>query len=253
MAGFVLVGNPGSRRVELFGAALERMGQTEAQKVFQERSTLMQQAVQRLRDLQEQLRADDERLRTVGVDLAAKAAAQEEQAALLQARSDQVLELQRRLEADRAALRQREESLNETDGARGSLQEQLVRRSEELAERNRELEAKAQQLEEQTKLLGEQADAAVRRQVAADGELRIDAGGGAPLIETTTHARRMALLRCRFQERDEFRGNRCLIRGDALLGQSHHTPAKSATNGGGSNTDMICVIIASRDGNRVSS
>jgi DNA repair exonuclease SbcCD ATPase subunit len=137
---------------------VEKMSHAEGSKLFQDRSALMQQAVTRLRELQEQLRAEDSRLSVLDQELQAKGAQQAEEAALLQSRSDQLLDLQRRLEADRDALRQRESALNDTASAREELQQQLVRRSEDLAGRTRELDEKARQLEEQTRLLNAQAD-----------------------------------------------------------------------------------------------
>jgi len=58
--------------------------------------------------------------------------------------------------------------------------------------------------------------------------------------------------RCYREKRDEPGGHRRLVRGDDLRRQGgpsrHHTVSYRSTNGGGSNTDIIWAIIASREG-----
>jgi chromosome segregation ATPase len=145
----------------------EKQGFTETERLFRERSEMLQQAVARLRELQQQLAADDERLRQAGIDLDARAAELAEREGLLQAKTEQLLAEQRRLEADRQALKQREESFFLTEGTRESLQEQLQRRAEELIVRGQELEARVAQVAEQRESLDRlHGDAASQRQQA---------------------------------------------------------------------------------------
>ena len=137
----------------------ERTGQTDSERLFKERSDLLQQAVGRLRDLQKQLTEEDERLRQLTEDLEAKGADLSEREGLLKARMDQVLDQQQRLDADRQALKQREESLFLTEGTRESLQDQLRRRAEELMGRGRDLDARTAELDEQSRQMAEQREA----------------------------------------------------------------------------------------------
>lgn len=139
--------------------AAEKQGYEESSRLFVERSALMHQAVNRMREVQQTLAVDEERMRQRTLELETKSAEIEEQTALLRAKLEQAQQLHNRLEADRAALKEQQDKLLDSDDTRGALQEVLRRRSEEIAARARELDAKAAQLDEQTRLLNEQADA----------------------------------------------------------------------------------------------
>jgi chromosome segregation ATPase len=134
----------------------EKTGHEESFRLYQERSALMSQAVERLRGMQEQIAAEGERLRQLDEELSAKSAGQAEQAGLLQARTEQLAEAHERIEADRRALKERDATLLQAEEAREALQEQLRLRSEDLANRQREIDDRSRQLDEQAKELGEQ-------------------------------------------------------------------------------------------------
>jgi DNA repair exonuclease SbcCD ATPase subunit len=134
----------------------EKDGHAESYRLYQERSTLMSQAVERLRAMQEQLTTEGERLRKLDEDLSAKAAEQAEQAGLVKAKAEQLLASQQRVEADRRALKERDSVLLQAEEAREVLQEQLRLRSEELATRQREVDERSRQLDVQARELAEQ-------------------------------------------------------------------------------------------------
>jgi chromosome segregation ATPase len=112
-----------------------------------ERSGLLESAVAQLRQAQEKVTADEERLRTQAVELAAHEAEHKEALALVEARVHQCEELQQRLESERHALRERAQLLTQAEQAREALQEQLRRRSEELAARQKAVAEQARQCE----------------------------------------------------------------------------------------------------------
>ncbi|HLW66305.1 MAG TPA: hypothetical protein VKS79_13410, partial [Gemmataceae bacterium] len=107
---------------------------------IEERSTALQNAINRVRQLQEKLEADQEQLQTRTRELDERAANQEEQTALMRARAEQLLQLQQRLDGDRQALQEREMAMTQAEEIRKTLQAQLLRRSEELAARAQDLE-----------------------------------------------------------------------------------------------------------------
>jgi hypothetical protein len=114
---------------------------------FEERSAVLELAVGRTRQLQENLERFETELAQRKAEFDAQAASQAEQAALIEARNEQMIQWHQRLEADRQALREREAALTRAEQAREALQEQLRRRSEELAGRQRALAEQAQQQE----------------------------------------------------------------------------------------------------------
>jgi uncharacterized phage infection (PIP) family protein YhgE len=134
----------------------EKTGHEESTRLYQERSALMAQAVERLRAMQEQIAAEGERLQKLDEEISAKAAEQAEQAGTLTARAEQLDEAHERVEADRRALKERDAALRQAEEAREALQEQLRLRSEELANRQREIDERTRQLDEQARELGEQ-------------------------------------------------------------------------------------------------
>lgn len=134
----------------------DKTGHEESYRLYQERSALMTQAVERLRTMQEQIAAEGERLRKLDEEIAAKAADQAEEAGLLNGRAEQLAEAHERMEADRRALKERDAVLRQAEEAREALQEQLRLRSEELANRQREIDERHRQLDEQARELGEQ-------------------------------------------------------------------------------------------------
>ena len=144
-------------REELAG---QQQGQVETEKVFRERSEMLQQAVQRMRDLQQNLRTEDERLVQATAELTERTAKLNEYEAELHARAEQLVAQQHRLDEDRQALKQREESFFLTEGTRESLQEQLRRRAEELITRGQELDARHTELETQRAELAAMKDQA---------------------------------------------------------------------------------------------
>ncbi len=148
--------------------SLEQMGQSEAEKHFHERSEMLHLAVERVRELQQKIATDDQRLRQADADLLVKAAAMSEREGMLQAKTDQLLEAQRRLDADRLALKQREESIVLTEGTRESLQDQLRRRAEELTNRQRDLDARAARIDEQARQIAEQQASIDQLRTAAE-------------------------------------------------------------------------------------
>ncbi|MCE9533620.1 MAG: hypothetical protein K8T89_21215 [Planctomycetes bacterium] len=147
----------------------EQSGQSEVEKLFRDRSEILQQAVTRMRELQQQLTEEDTRLRQQAEALETKNAELAERESLLKARTEQLIEQQHRLEADRQALKQREENLFLTEGTRESLQDQLRRRADELINRGQELDARNAKLQEEAAQLAEQR--------AALETLRTDATG----------------------------------------------------------------------------
>ena len=134
----------------------EKDGHAESYRLFQERSALMAQAVERLRAMQDQITTEDERLRKLDADLSAQAAEQAEQAGLFQAKADQLLASQQRVEADRRALKERDAELRRAEEAREALQDQLRLRSEELANRQREMDDRTRLLDDKAKEVAEQ-------------------------------------------------------------------------------------------------
>ena len=103
----------------------------------------------------------------------------------------------------------------------------------------------------------EQADAQIGREIVHDGELGRHAPGGASLVESLNHAGRIALDAGVLEKRDEVGDDRGFVRQDGFFAKRRcgcsFRKAASYTNGGGVKTDMICSIIASRFGNRVTS
>jgi len=142
-------------------SASERLRQVEAEKtgheegfrLYQERSALMSQAAERLREMQGQIESEGIRLKALEEEVAAKAAEQAEQTGLIMTQAHQLLEAQERLEADRLLLRERELAVRQSEDARASLQEQLRLRSDEFATRQREMDERARQLETQAQEL----------------------------------------------------------------------------------------------------
>jgi uncharacterized phage infection (PIP) family protein YhgE len=134
----------------------EKTGHEESSRLYQERSALMAQAVERLRSMQEQIAAEGERLQKLDEEVSAKATEQAEEAGALKARAEQLAEAHERVEADRRALKERDAVLRQAEEAREALQEQLRLRSEELASRQREIDERTRQLDEQARELGEQ-------------------------------------------------------------------------------------------------
>jgi hypothetical protein len=116
---------------------------------FEERRTVLETAVTQLRQVQEKLTTEEDRLRLRVLAVNAAADEQAEQASVLRARGAQVLEMQQRLTADRQALRERETAVAQGEQVREALQEQLRRRSEELATRQRTLAEQARQQAEE--------------------------------------------------------------------------------------------------------
>ena len=153
----------------------DKTGHEEGLRLYQERSALMAQAVERLRAMQEQLAAEGDRLKALDKDLSVKGAEQAEQAGMLKARAEQLAEAHERTEADRRALKERDAALLQAEEAREALQEQLRLRSEELANRQREIEERARQIDEQARELGEQV-----KQIE---ELRADAASARRLTD----------------------------------------------------------------------
>ncbi|HEX3151179.1 MAG TPA: hypothetical protein VHR66_24085 [Gemmataceae bacterium] len=134
----------------------DRTGHEESFRLYQERSALMSQAVDRLRSMQEQIAAEGERLRMLDKEISAKSGEHAEQAALLKTRAEQLVEAQERVEADRRALKERDAALRQAEESREALQEQLRRRSEELTNRQREIDERTRQLDKQARELGDQ-------------------------------------------------------------------------------------------------
>jgi uncharacterized phage infection (PIP) family protein YhgE len=134
----------------------DKTGHEESFRLYQERSAIMAQAVERLRTMQEQIAAEGDRLRLLDEEISAKASEHAEQAGLLKARAEQLVEAQERVEADRRALKERDAALRQAEESREALQEQLRLRSEELTNRQREIDERTRQLDEQARELGEQ-------------------------------------------------------------------------------------------------
>jgi len=152
----------------------EQAGQSETERVFRERSEILQQAVQRMRELQTQLSDEDERLRKQAEEMEAFGSQLAEREGVLTARTEQLLEQQQRLEADRAAMKQREENLFLTEGTRESLQDQLRRRADELITRGQELDNRAAQLQAEAEKLTAQRDALQAQLAEAAGKLSVN-------------------------------------------------------------------------------
>jgi len=124
-------------------------GHDETRQALDDRATLLQEAVTRVRDLQAELAAEDARIQAERLNvseretaLLALAAAVAERESLAQSRTEQLVEMQSRLEDDRKALRDREAALTDIDDSRNNIQESLRKRSEELALRQRELDTR---------------------------------------------------------------------------------------------------------------
>jgi chromosome segregation ATPase len=122
--------------------SVEKGTRDEEVRRLEERQAILDAAVVQLRQMQDNVHAEEEQLRLRTAALDAQAAQQAEEAALLKARSVQAMEMQERLSAERQALREREATLAQAELAREALQEQLRRRSDELAERQRILAEK---------------------------------------------------------------------------------------------------------------
>ena len=159
----------------------ERDGHAESFRLYQERSALMQQAVGRLKAMQEHLATEDKRLEEMRLRLQEQSAEQAGHLSEVQARAEQLLEAQQRVEYDRIALREREAALKQAEDSRDALQEQLRLRAEELAvrqreldERNREIDIQAQSLADQLRELETQRqDASTVRRLTDDEALDI--------------------------------------------------------------------------------
>jgi chromosome segregation ATPase len=134
-------------RVEL---DTERQAHEQERHRFEDRGSLIDTAVSRLRDSQEKLSAEETALCRRVTEFDARASEQAEQVALVQARSIQLTEWQQRLDAERTALREREAALTRAEQTRVALQEQLQRRSDELAARQRALADQARRHDEST-------------------------------------------------------------------------------------------------------
>jgi hypothetical protein len=130
------------QRAEFADDQRRRMEET---RQSEERRTMLEADMVRVRQLQDKLAVDEEQLGLHKTALDAREAEVTEEAVLLKARSLQIMETQERLASERQALRQREADLSQTELAREALQEQLRRRSEELAERQRLLAEKDRQ------------------------------------------------------------------------------------------------------------
>jgi hypothetical protein len=127
--------------------------------------------VTRLRELQENLSAEETALTQRRERLDAQAAEQTTMSVELKGRATQVLELQEKLTADRQAVKEREAALAREEEARKGLQEQLRRRSEDLAARQKQLEEQARDFETRAGQVGEQTEAVGRQKQAADAAI----------------------------------------------------------------------------------
>lgn len=134
----------------------ERDGHAESFRLYQERSALMAQAVDRLKGMQEHIAREEKRLADLQIQLQAQATEQAETFTEVQTRATQLLEAQERLELDRASLRERETSLREAEASRDTLQEQLRLRSDELTNRQRELDERTRLIETQAQQIADQ-------------------------------------------------------------------------------------------------
>jgi chromosome segregation ATPase len=150
----------------------EQHGQNDAQRIFAERSEILQQAVKRLRELQQQLAAEDGRLRKQGEELEQRSTQLAERETLAAAKLEECRQQQDKLEAERETLRQREASLSMSSDARELLQDQLRRRSEELDGQQRQLEERARELETQAQFLTKQVDELEKLRKQAESQHR---------------------------------------------------------------------------------
>jgi chromosome segregation ATPase len=148
-------------------------------KQFVERQTVMEAAVQQLREVQDGLTGKEADLKQRALATESTAAQQADTAKQLETRSGQLLELQQRLAADREALRERELALVQGEQAREALQEQLRRRSEELAGGQRSLAELARQRAEEAAALDARRTALDRERKQTDeslSSLRLELG-----------------------------------------------------------------------------
>ena len=148
-----------------------------------QRGAVMDAAVRQLKQAQEQLALEEQRIRQEADDVATRGQRLVDSDAILQGRLTQLGETQERLELERQALRDRGAKLVEREQACEALQEQLRRRTDEIAQRQKEigdrlqeyqtkfaeLDAAKQSLDERDKQMQAQADG-WRREVEAKAE-----------------------------------------------------------------------------------
>jgi chromosome segregation ATPase len=127
-------------------------------RMLADRAAVLDNAVAQLRQAQDRLTADEQRVREQAQTLDAAAAQQTEATSLLQARITQYDELHKRLEAERDNLRERTQMLAQAEQARETLQEQLRRRNEELTARQKALAEQVARYEADAAELKKQRD-----------------------------------------------------------------------------------------------
>jgi chromosome segregation ATPase len=181
---------------------------------FDGRSTELQTAVARLRELQDRLTAEEATFAERRAKLDAEAAEQAAQTAELKDRASQVLELQEKLTADRSALKEREAALARDEEARKALQEQLRRRAEDLAARQKQIDEQARDFEARAGLVGEEHEAIAAARANVDSQ--------------TTEVRQMADRLAAAQAELIRRTDRLKTTGRALAaGRKTHSAAKA--------------------------
>src|SRR5262249_46260489 len=124
------------------------------------------QGAAKLRQTQEALTSEDQRLRQLGADQEKVATEQAAQAEFLQTRAAQLSEMQDRLHTERVTLREREAPMPQAEPVGVALQDQLRRRAEELAERQKALA-------EQTRKRDEEFAALEARRVQIEVDRRV--------------------------------------------------------------------------------
>jgi chromosome segregation ATPase len=115
---------------------------------LEQRQAVLADAVAKLREAQDRIGTEEQRIRDRTVELESQSAAAVEKNALVQGRLDQLAEAQARLDAERQTLRERTLALTQAEQAREALQEQLRRRGDELAQRHQQLADRIAQLQE---------------------------------------------------------------------------------------------------------
>jgi chromosome segregation ATPase len=128
--------------------AVEQQAREQDSRLFKERQSVMETAVARLRQVQEQSAMQEHQLGQRQAELDARALEQEQQEAMLKTRSEQLSGLQERLTADRETLKLRQSELARAEQTLATLQEQLRRRAEDLAGRQKALAEQAQRHDE---------------------------------------------------------------------------------------------------------
>jgi hypothetical protein len=110
-----------------------------------ERGAVMDAAVRQMKQAQDNLALDEERLRRESQELEAMRHQHAEADGILQSRHAQLIETHERLEIDRQSLRERGGRLLEREEACAALQDQLRRRTEEVAARHKEITDRLQE------------------------------------------------------------------------------------------------------------